>query len=96
MKNSKYLLGTAALVLFHANAYAQINLKGPAQQLSNEIRGIFPYVALAIFIVVVLTQLGRFVNENGDWKKAVTVIVIFAAVLGVVQGLITYVANMKV
>ena len=96
MKNQKYLLGTAALVLFNANAYAQINLKGPAQQLSNEIRGIFPYVALAIFIVVVLTQLGRFVNENGDWKKAVTVIVIFAAVLGVVQGLITYVANMRV
>lgn len=96
MKNQKYLLAAAGTFLIYANTFAQINLKGPAQQLANEIRGIFPYVAVAIFVVVILSNLGKFVNENGDWKKGVTNIVIFAAVLGAIQGLVAYVANMTV
>lgn len=96
MRKQKYLLAAAGTVLFYANSFAQINLKGPAQQLANELRGVFPYVAVAIFIVVILSNLGKFVNENGDWKKGVTNIVIFAAVLGAIQGLIAYVANMTV
>lgn len=96
MKKQKHLLAIAGTFVIYANSFAQINLKGPAQQLANEIRGIFPYVAVAIFIVVILSNLGKFVNENGDWKKGVTNIVIFAAILGAIQGLIAYVANMTV
>ena len=54
MKKQKYLLAFAGTLLIFANSYAQINLKGPAQNLANEIRGVFPYVAVAIFIVVIL------------------------------------------
>lgn len=86
----------AGTVLIFANSYAQINLKGPAQQLATEIRGVFPYVAVCIFIVVILSNLGKFTSENGDWKKGVTNIVIFAAILGAIQGLVAYVANMSV
>lgn len=96
MKKQKYLLAFAGTLLIFANSYAQINLKGPAQNLANEIRGVFPYVAVAIFIVVILSNLGKFVNDNGDWKKGVTNIVIFAAILGAIQGLVAYVAGMTV
>ena len=96
MKKQKYLLAFASTLLIFANSYAQINLKGPAQNLANEIRGVFPYVAVAIFIVVILSNLGKFVNDNGDWKKGVTNIVIFAAILGAIQGLVAYVASMTV
>lgn len=83
-------LGTPTL------AFAQsINLKGPAQQFASEIKGIFPYVAVAIFIVVVLVNLGHFVKDNGDWKKGLTNIVLFALILGAVVGLINYVGNIK-
>lgn len=96
MKNQKKLMAVVGTVLIYANSFAQLNLKGPAQQLSQEIRGIFPYVAVAIFIVVILSNLGKFVSDGGDWKKGVTNIVIFAAILGAIQGLISYVANMTV
>lgn len=96
MKKQKHLMAIAGTVLFYTTSYAQINLKGPAQQLANEIRGIFPYVAVAIFIVVILSNLGKFVSDGGDWKKGVTNIVIFAAILGAIQGLVAYVANMQV
>lgn len=96
MKKQKHLLAIAGTFLIYANSFAQINLRGPAQQLANEIRGVFPYVAVAIFVVVILANLGKFAKENGDWKAGVTNIVIFAAVLGAIQGLIAYVANMTV
>lgn len=96
MRKQKYLLAFAGTVLMYSNYYSQINLRGPAQQLANELRGVFPYVAVAIFVVVILSNLGKFVNDNGDWKKGVTNIVIFAAVLGAIQGLVAYVANMTV
>lgn len=96
MKKQKYLMAFAGTLLIFSNSYAQINLREPAQQLATEIRGIFPFVAVAIFIVVILSNLGKFVNENGDWKKGVTNIVIFAAILGAIQGLVAYVANMQV
>lgn len=96
MKKQKHLLAIAGTFLIYANSFAQINLRGPAQQLANEIRGVFPFVAVAIFIVVILANLGKFAKENGDWKAGVTNIVIFAAILGAIQGLIAYVANMTV
>lgn len=74
----------------------QINLKGPAQNLMNELKGVFPYVAVAIFIVVILVNLGHFVKEGGDWKKGVTNIVLFAVIIGVVAGLVAYVGGIKV
>ncbi|MDF0720859.1 hypothetical protein P0M11_12700 [Kaistella sp. PBT33-4] len=80
---------------FSALSYAQINLKGPAQQLASEIKGIFPFVAVVIFIVVVFVNLGHFVKDNGDWRKGVTNIVLFAAILGAVVGLINYVGSIN-
>lgn len=97
MRKQKYLLALAGTVLMYSNYYcASINLKGPAQELAKELRGVFPYVAVAIFIVVILSNLGKFVNDNGDWKKGVTNIIIFAAILGAIQGLVAYVAGMTV
>ncbi|MBD8019055.1 hypothetical protein [Kaistella pullorum] len=96
MENLKLKL-SGFLTLFYSLTYAQsINLRGPAQQLANEIKGIFPYVAVSIFIVVIFVNLGHFVKDNGDWKKGVTNIVIFAAILGAVVGLVNYVGSISV
>lgn len=96
MKNLRLKL-SGLLTLFYTFASAQsINLRGPAQQLANEIKGIFPYVAVSIFIVVIFVNLGHFVKDNGDWKKGVTNIVIFAAILGAVVGLVNYVGSISV
>lgn len=93
MKKNRIFMSAVALGI-SAMSYAQsINLKGPAQQLANEIKGIFPYVAVAIFIVVIFVNLGHFVKDNGDWKKGVTNIVLFAAILGAIVGLINYVGS---
>ncbi|RNA63944.1 hypothetical protein D1631_00085 [Chryseobacterium nematophagum] len=93
-RNSAF--GLALIIGTPTLAFAQtINLKGPAQQLASEIKGIFPYVAVAIFVVVVLVNLGHFVKDNGDWKKGLTNIVLFALILGFVVGLINYVGNIK-
>lgn len=95
MKNLKLKL-SGLLSLFFSMTFAQsINLKGPAQQLANEIKGIFPYVAVSIFIVVIFVNLGHFVKDNGDWKKGVTNIVIFAAILGAIVGLVNYVGSLS-
>lgn len=98
MKKQKLSLSLAVYATFIMNGLlsAQINLQGPAQQLATELRGVFPYVAVAIFIVVILSNLGKFAGENSEWKKGVTNIIIFAAVLGAIQGLISYVASMRV
>jgi len=96
MKNLKLKLsGLSTLFSIFASAQS-INLRGPAQQLANEIKGIFPYVAVSIFIVVIFVNLGHFVKDNGDWKKGVTNIVIFAAILGAVVGLVNYVGSISV
>lgn len=95
MKNLKLKLSSSALLIFSLTSAQSINLKGPAQQLANEIKGIFPYVAVSIFIVVIFVNLGHFVKDNGDWKKGVTNIVIFAAILGAVVGLVNYVGSIS-
>lgn len=93
----KYLLSAGLLLSTTPLVFAQnINLKGPAQNLANELKGVFPYVAVAIFIVVILTQLGHFTKDNGDWKKGVTNIILFAVILSAVVGLISYVSNIKI
>lgn len=95
MKKST-LFSSALLFLGTQLIFAQgINLKQPAQQLANEIKGIFPYVAVAIFVVVIFVNLGHFVKDNGDWKKGITNIVIFAAILGAIVGLVNYVSGLS-
>lgn len=92
-KNTLFL---SALLLGTQLSFAQgVNLRGPAQQLANEIKGIFPYVAVAIFVVVIFVNLGHFVKDNGDWKKGITNIVIFAAILGAIVGLVNYVSSLS-
>lgn len=96
ISNMKYLKLKPVLAFLITSSVLNaqtINLQGPAQELAQQIKGIFPSVAVGIFIVVVLTNLGHFVKENGDWKKGVTNIVLFAAILGAVVGLINYVGN---
>lgn len=97
MKKIKiFALGLALTLSTPTLTFAQsINLKGPAQNLANEIKGIFPFVAVAIFVVVVFVNLGHFVKDNGDWKKGVTNIVLFAAILGAIVGLINYVGSIN-
>lgn len=101
MKNvSKTLKAKAILSLLLVQTISlnaqSINLKGPAQNLANELKGVFPYIAVCIFIVVILSNLGHFASQNGDWKKGLTNIVIFAAVLGAIVGLVSYVGNLQV
>ncbi|MFN3021825.1 hypothetical protein ACK1KB_12745 [Chryseobacterium sp. TY3] len=92
---AKAILSLTLLQTLNLNAQS-INLKGPAQNLANELKGVFPYIAVCIFIVVILSNLGHFASQNGDWKKGLTNIVIFAAVLGAIVGLVSYVGNLQV
>lgn len=92
---TKALVSALLLQTLSVNAQS-INLKGPAQNLANELKGVFPYIAVCIFIVVILSNLGNFASQNGDWKKGLTNIVIFAAVLGAIVGLVSYVGNLQV
>lgn len=92
---TKALVSLLLLQTLSVNAQS-INLKGPAQNLANELKGVFPYIAVCIFIVVILSNLGNFASQNGDWKKGLTNIVIFAAVLGAIVGLVSYVGNLQV
>lgn len=92
---TKSLVSALLLQTLSVNAQS-INLKGPAQNLANELKGVFPYIAVCIFIVVILSNLGNFASQNGDWKKGLTNIVIFAAVLGAIVGLVSYVGNLQV
>lgn len=92
---AKAILSVMLVQTISLNAQS-INLKGPAQNLANELKGVFPYIAVCIFIVVILSNLGHFASQNGDWKKGLTNIVIFAAVLGAIVGLVSYVGNLQV
>lgn len=92
---AKAILSVMLVQTISVNAQS-INLKGPAQNLANELKGVFPYIAVCIFIVVILSNLGHFASQNGDWKKGLTNIVIFAAVLGAIVGLVSYVGNLQV
>lgn len=92
---AKAILSVMLIQTLSLNAQS-INLKGPAQNLANELKGVFPYIAVCIFIVVILSNLGHFASQNGDWKKGLTNIVIFAAVLGAIVGLVSYVGNLQV
>jgi len=92
---AKAILSVMLVQTISVNAQS-INLKGPAQNLANELKGVCPYIAVCIFIVVILSNLGHFASQNGDWKKGLTNIVIFAAVLGAIVGLVSYVGNLQV
>lgn len=96
MKNLKKVSIVSSLLLLSQQAMAQsIDLHTPAQNLATELKQVFPYVAVAIFIVVILVNLGHFVKEGGDWKKGLTNIVLFAIVLGIITGLVSYVASIQ-
>ena len=92
--NTKFLrLG--ALLLPILGFSQNLNLEGPAQNIANSIKSAFPFVAVSIFVVVILVNLGHFVKEGGDWKKGLTNIVLFAVVLGIVTGLVSYVESIR-
>ena len=72
-----------------------LDLTSPAKNISDQIKGLFPYIAGAVFLVVVLVNLGHFVKENGDWKKGLTNIVVFVVIIGVVAALFQYVSTVQ-
>ncbi len=94
----KHITGLFAIgTLFASNLMSaqDIDLQTPAQNLETQLKGVFPYVAVAIFVVVILVNLGHFVKEGGDWKKGLTNIVLFAIVLSIITGLVAYVGSIK-
>lgn len=73
----------------------ELDLEGPIQGITDEIKAIFPYIAGAVFLVVVLINLGHFVKENGDWKKGVTNVIIYVVIVGVVAGLFEFITSIQ-
>ncbi len=83
-------------LLFSAVSNAQnIDLAGPANDISNEIKAIFPIVAGILFVVVALVNLGHFTKEGGDWKKGLFNVIIFVIVVGVIAGLYSYITSVS-
>lgn len=87
---------TALFMLFSGIANAQtLDLETPVINITNQIKTIFPYVAGAIFLIVVLTNLGHFTKEGGDWKKGLINIVIYVVIIGVVIGLFQFITTIN-
>lgn len=93
----KTFLLTVFTVLSVSNfATAQnIDLQSPANNLKQQIAGIFPIVAGILFVVVALVNLGHFTKEGGDWKKGVFNIILYCIIVGVVVGLYQYVSSVS-
>lgn len=94
LKSKTFLL--SILLLSSAATQAQdIDLVTPVSNFTDQIKTIFPYIAGAIFLIVVMVNLGHFVKENGDWKKGLTNIFIYAAIVGMVAGLFSVISNVQ-
>ncbi len=75
--------------------FLKIDLVGPVRELMQQAKEIFPYIAVIIFIIVILSQLGEFTKDGGDWKKGLFKIIIFAIIIGAVTALIASVESIK-
>ncbi|CAH8295991.1 hypothetical protein EV196_11323 [Mariniflexile fucanivorans] len=85
-----------SLSLVSAISQAQeLDLETPVKSITDQIKAIFPYIAGAVFLVVVLVNLGHFVKEGGDWKKGLTNIVVYVIVVGLVAGLFQYITSVQ-
>ena len=83
-------------LFFGATSNAQnINLTGPANEINNQVKALFPIVAGILFVVVALVNLGHFTKEGGDWKKGLFNIVIFVIVVGVIAGLYSCITSVS-
>jgi hypothetical protein len=83
------------LLLSGALQAQSIDLESPVKEITDQIKAIFPYIAGAIFLVVVLVNLGHFVKESGDWKKGLMNIVIYVVIVGVVAGLFQFITSIN-
>ena len=90
----KLLMLNALFATAFLNAQS-INLTEPANNISEQIKAIFPIVAGILFIVVALVNLGHFTKEGGDWKKGLFNIVIFCIVVAVIVGLYSYISSVN-
>lgn len=88
----KMLLCTAILHNFLLSAQ-DLNLVAPAQKIANQVKSIFTYVVIVIFIVVIFNNLGHFAKDGGDWKKGAWNIVLYAFVIGGVVVIFKYVSS---
>lgn len=85
-----------SLVLASSLTQAQnIDLETPVTNITDQIKAIFPYIAGAIFLVVVLANLGHFVKEGGDWKKGLINIVVYVLIVGLVAGLFQFITSIS-
>lgn len=85
-----------SFMLFSTLAKAkELDFETPVTNITDQIKAVFPYLAGAIFLVVVLVNLGHFVKEGGDWKKGLINIVVYVVIIGVVAGLFTYITSVK-
>lgn len=88
----------AFLTFLFLSTFAQaqeLDLETPVKGITDQIKAIFPYVAGAVFLVVVLVNLGHFVKEGGDWKKGLTNIVIYCVIIGIVAGLFQFITSVQ-
>jgi type IV secretory pathway VirB2 component (pilin) len=88
---------TALIMLFFTAALQaqEIDLETPVKDITDQIKGIFPYIAGAIFLIVVLVNLGHFIKENGDWKKGLMNIIIYVIIIGVVAGFFQFITSVN-
>lgn len=87
-----------ALVLLLAPMLANaqdLDLVSPMRNILSQVKEIFPIIAVIIFIIVILMNLGEFTKDGGDWKKGLFKIIIFAVVIGAVTALISNIENIS-
>lgn len=97
MKNLRFksLLMLIALLLGATSNAQNFDLTGPANEIGNQIKALFPIVAGILFVVVSLVNLGHFTKEGGDWKKGLFNIVIFVIVVGVIVGFYSFISSIS-
>lgn len=55
----------------------------------------FPIIVIIVFVIGALLNLGHFFGEGADWKRGITKLIIFVAVIFGIVGLIALLANIK-
>ncbi|WP_123861995.1 hypothetical protein [Flavobacterium columnare] len=79
---------------FASNAQS-IDLESPVRDITNQIGRIFPLIAGAGLIVIALWRIKDFTNEGGDWKKGLTVILVYCIIMGMIVGLYKFLTGLS-
>lgn len=91
----KLLMLGSLLVTTITNAQ-QIDLQGPANQLMTQVKAVVtPVMVIAYIIYAIIQVFKHFMSENGDTKKGAINIVGGAVLVGIIYGLIRFVASLS-